>query len=276
MKMILKSTDFVPANKVKIPDIYFNRLKTGLVEVDEFLGGAESETGGFLRGGVYLLAAGAGTGKSTFCLQLAQALHDKGVKVAHASGEESIEQLAFACKRLNVKDVPIAVQSDIDVICEKMSEFEFIVIDSFQTLSTKKQMTPRKKEQHCIAKICARAKETKCTVIALCHLTKAGVYKGSTAVLHGVDACINLNVDEEENTLRVFTWSKNRFGPADKEMIISIGKKGYEWTKEDSSEVKEVVEPEHTTDIIKIIPPKNVDKGLDILAKFKQSKSQTS
>jgi len=137
MKMILKSTDFVPANKVKIPDIYFNRLKTGLVEVDEFLGGAESETGGFLRGGVYLLAAGAGTGKSTFCLQLAQALHDKGVKVAHASGEESIEQLAFACKRLNVKDVPIAVQSDIDAICEKMSEFEFIVIDSFQTLYQK-------------------------------------------------------------------------------------------------------------------------------------------
>ena len=32
MKMNLTTTDFVPANKVKIPEIYFHRLKTGLEE----------------------------------------------------------------------------------------------------------------------------------------------------------------------------------------------------------------------------------------------------
>ena len=259
MKMILKTTDFVPANKIQIPEIYFNRLKTGLIEVEEFLGGAENISGGFLRGGVYMLAAGAGTGKSTFCLQITEALCGKGLRVAYASGEESIEQLAFACQRLLVKNVPIAVQSDIDVLCDKMSELDFIVIDSFQTLSTRKHMTPRKKESYCIARLCARAKETKCTIVTLCHLTKAGVYKGSTAVLHGVDACINLHVDEEEPTLRLFSWSKNRFGPADKEMAIAITAKGYAWTKE---------KPIHTSEI--------VSKTSNLLNKFREHEKQSA
>jgi len=47
MKMNLTTTDFVPANKVKIPEIYFHRLKTGLEEVDEFLGGASDKCEAF-------------------------------------------------------------------------------------------------------------------------------------------------------------------------------------------------------------------------------------
>lgn len=244
MKMNLRTTDFVPASKIQIPEIYFKRIKTGLIEVDEFLGGVDDDTGGFLRGGVYILAAGAGTGKSTFCLQLTESIASKGERVAYASGEESIEQLAFTCKRLKVKNVPVAVQPDLNVLCKKMEDLDFLVIDSFQTIAVHKQMTSRKKELHCISTLCAKAKEHKCTVIALCHLTKAGVYKGSTAVLHGVDACLNLHVDEEDPTLRIFSWSKNRFGPADKEMVLTMSKTGYSFTK-----VKQPVI--HVTDIVK-------------------------
>jgi len=244
MKMTLTTTDFVPAGEVKIPEIYFHRLKTGMYEVDEFFGGSKDRCGGILRGGVYIIAAGAGAGKSTFCLQLADALCKNGARVAYATGEESIEQLAFTCKRLGVKNVPVAVQTDIDIITKKMEHLDVIFIDSFQTLSTKKHMTPRKKELHCIKELCAAAKRTHCAIITLCHLTKAGVYKGSTTVLHAVDACINLKTDEEDNTLRVFTWGKNRFGPADKEMLVAIGAHGYIWTKQ---EVERIV---HTSEIL--------------------------
>ena len=60
MKMTLNTTEFTPAQEIKIPTIYFHRLKTGLEEVDEFFGGSKDEAGGILRGGVYMLAAGAG------------------------------------------------------------------------------------------------------------------------------------------------------------------------------------------------------------------------
>lgn len=245
MKMNLITTDFVAANKVKIPEIYFHRLKTGLEEVDEFLGGANDKCGGILRGGVYIIAAGAGTGKSTFCLQLADALCQNNARVAYATGEESIEQLAFTCRRLGVKSVPVAVQTNIDVIIKKMEELDLIVIDSFQTLSVgNKYMTPRKRELHCIKELCAAAKRTSCAVVTLCHLTKAGVYKGSTTVLHAVDACINLTVDEEDASLRVFSWSKNRFGPANREMIVSMDQSGYNWTQHQIEKIQ------HTSDIL--------------------------
>lgn len=243
MKMSLNTTDFVPAGQVKIPSIYFHRLKTGLEEVDEFFGGMD-KAGGILRGGVYMLAAGAGSGKSTFCLQVADALCKNGARVAYASGEEGIEQLAFTCRRLGVKCLPVAVQTDIDTITRKMEELDLIVIDSFQTLSVKKPMTPRKKEQYCVRQLCAAAKRTHCAVITLCHLTKAGVYRGSTTVLHAVDALFNLHVDEDDNTVRVFTWSKNRFGPTDKDITISIGKHGYNWTK---TQIEPIV---HTSEIL--------------------------
>lgn len=241
MKMNLITTDFVPAGDVKIPDIYYNRMKTGFVEVDDFLGGQNDTAGGLLRGGVYIIAAGAGSGKSTFCLQVSEALVKKGHRVAYASGEESIEQLAFTCKRLGVSTVPIAVQSDLETLCEKMKDLDIIFIDSFQTISVKKHMSSRKKELHCIAMLCQKAKQYKCTIIALCHLTKAGVYKGSTAVLHGVDACINLHIDEEDPGTRIFTWGKNRFGPADREMMITLTRNGYDFTTHIS----------HTSEVVK-------------------------
>ncbi|NBP02067.1 MAG: hypothetical protein EBU90_18440 [Proteobacteria bacterium] len=244
MKMTLNTTEFTPAQEIKIPTIYFHRLKTGLEEVDEFFGGSKDEAGGILRGGVYMLAAGAGSGKSTFCLQVADALSRSGARVAYASGEEGIEQLAFTCRRLGVKSLPVAVQTNIDALTRKMEELDLIVIDSFQTLSTNKPMSPRKKEQYCVRQLCAAAKRTHCTVLTLCHLTKAGVYKGSTTVLHAVDALMNLHVDEDDNTLRIFTWSKNRFGPTDREMLVGIGKHGYNWTK--SSEVSAIT----TTEIL--------------------------
>jgi predicted ATP-dependent serine protease len=158
---------------------------------------------------------------------------------------------------LNVQNVPVAVQSDLDVLLDKMSGLDLLIIDSFQALTVRKHMTSRKKEHHCIAKICERAKQTKCTVIVLCHLTKQGTYKGSTTLLHAADALININIHEEVPTLRVFSWGKNRFGPADKNIEIELTKNGYRWSsgKYKAKPAKDVVEEEQ----------KLIKEGADII-----------
>jgi DNA repair protein RadA/Sms len=227
MKMLLEKTEFIKASEVKIPDTYYNRIKTGIKSIDDFLGGSEEITGGLLKGGVYMLAAGAGLGKSTFCLQVSETLLKSGKKIAYATGEESLEQLAFTCKRLNVNEVPIAVKTDIDDICSAMANLDVIIVDSFQSLTVKKNMTNRKKENYCISRLCYAAKQNSCCVIALCHLTKAGIYKGSTTLLHSADACFYLEADEEEPTIRNFYWTKNRFGPASTTMQAIIDRTGY-------------------------------------------------
>lgn len=241
MKLSYKSTEFVPASKVAIPSIYYDRMRTGVTDIDNFLGCDTDPKSGILRGGVYILAAGAGSGKSTFCLQLAEAA-SKNYRVAYASGEESIEQLAFTCKRLNVTNVPIAVQPDLDTLIHKMASLDILIIDSFQSLTVRKHMNTRKKEHYCIEKLCEAAKRTKCAIIALCHITKQGSYKGTTTLLHAADALININIHEEIPSLRVFSWGKNRFGPTDKAMELELSKSGYRWSS--ATTPKQVIDTE--------------------------------
>ena len=85
--------NFTRASDVRIPEIYSRRFKTGKDDLDELFGGQ-----GFLPGQMITVAAGAGTGKSSFLLQMMQSLEDAGKKTAYISAEESIEQVSFACK----------------------------------------------------------------------------------------------------------------------------------------------------------------------------------
>jgi len=252
MKLSYKSTEFIPASKVVIPSIYFDRMRTEVKDIDDFLGCDTDPKSGLLRGGVYILAAGAGSGKSTFCLQLAESM-SKNYRVAYASGEESIEQLAFTCKRLQVKSVPIAVQPDLDNLIAKMASLDVIIIDSFQSLTVRKHMNTRKKEHYCIEKLCEAAKKTKCAIIALCHITKQGSYKGTTTLLHAADALINISIHEEVPSMRVFGWEKNRFGPTDRVMEVELSKTGYRWSNKpvDRVEVEDDALLQQGSDIIK-------------------------
>ena len=69
------------------------RLKTEIDDLDEVLGG------GFLPGGIVLLAGQPGIGKSTLLTQIAATIgRDK--KVLYVSGEESVQQISMRAKRL--------------------------------------------------------------------------------------------------------------------------------------------------------------------------------
>jgi DNA repair protein RadA/Sms len=109
-----------------------NRIKSGMVQVDEVLGG------GFVAGSVVLVAGQPGIGKSTLLLQLAHNT-SKDNKVLYISGEESAQQIAMRAERLKVvdKSLQLAVSTITNDIAATISSgaYDLVIIDSIQTVA---------------------------------------------------------------------------------------------------------------------------------------------
>ena len=202
--------NFTRVADVKIPEIYFRKFKTGINDLDEAFGGQ-----GFLPGSVITLAAPAGVGKSSIALQLLQTLEDTGKKTAYISAEETLEQVSFAARRLEALSVPVANLVYIEDIEEAVLQygFQFIVLDSYPTIMTKKKgMSAKEKESYIIGKLVNLAKEHEVCVLIIMHFTKAGNYKGSTEIVHAADALFTLEKNPDDHNLRDLICHKNRFG----------------------------------------------------------------
>lgn len=218
--------NFTRAADVEIPGIYFRKFKTGIEDLDEAFGGQ-----GFLPGAVMMLAATAGVGKSTLALQLLQSLENTGKKTAYISGEETIIQISLAARRVNAVSVPVANLVYIEDIEEAVIEhgFDFIVIDSFPTISTKvKGLKSKEKESYIIGKLVKLAKEREVCMLIIQHCTKDGNYKGGTELLHAIDSHFSLAKNSEDDSLRDLIGHKNRFG-ACMTTTFSFGSKGYDF-----------------------------------------------
>jgi DNA repair protein RadA/Sms len=101
---------FTTASNVVIPSEYFNRITTGNEALDFLFGD------GLLPGSTLTLSAKHGTGKTQFSLQLLELLSKKH-SVGYVSNEETVEQLAFTCRRIGTPNVPIAnVRTVADVV----------------------------------------------------------------------------------------------------------------------------------------------------------------
>lgn len=218
--------NFTRAADVKIPAIYFRKFKTGIEDLDNAFGGQ-----GFLPGSVIMLAATAGVGKSTLALQLLQSLEESGKKTAYISGEETVIQISLAARRVEANSVPVANLVYIEDIEDAVIEhgFDFIVIDSFPTITTKhKGMKSREKESFIIGKLVKLAKEREVCMLIIQHCTKDGNYKGGTELLHAIDAHYALQKNEDDNSLRDLVGHKNRFG-ACVTTTFAFGSKGYDF-----------------------------------------------
>ena len=272
MKLGIEQTDFTAVSKITIPEIFFNRMKSGVKDFDKLFGD------GLLPGASMTLTAQAGCGKTTFALQLLEHLSQAGYATAYASGEENCFQLAFTCKRLNVKGVKIANVTDIDTIAKAMEDNDIMVVDSFQALTSKTKMNSRQLEQHAISTLCNKAKETECVLIFIMHLTKSGQLKGSTLVPHSVDVnmMITHDLESEDDTSRIISVSKNRFGQCiDVQAIMGhrgfhIGKKATGGRKIKSKKDRKA---ELKNNILKMDPPNITEQR--IMSTFNLSKSQT-
>ena len=222
MNIQLNQTTLQPVKNIKIPDVFYRRVKTGLKEFDAFL------SGGWLPGSVFTFSARAGLGKSTLMLQVMEEVTKQNLKAAYVSCEESIFQIAYTCERLNVKEVHVANISDVDEIAKLMSTNNIVIVDSFQGLTTKHNLNSRDHEKYCVERLINEAKKTECVVGVICHQTKNGSMKGSTLIMHEVDAIMELGLPEEmENeNQRVINFSKNRFGKV-WELACEMNENGY-------------------------------------------------
>jgi len=209
MKVIKSnSKSFQRVKDVKIPEVYGKRFKTGNEDLDMVF-----STEGFLPGMSFTLAAGPGTGKTTFLLQTLELLEKSGKKTAYVSGEEATAQLAFTCNRLGVKLVSVANMTVIEDIFDIVAKdkYDIVVLDSLPALTSRKKLRGRRLEEYLSNYITSKAKELEVVVGIILHMTKANQYKGSTLVPHSVDMNILMNKCKFDTSLREIETTKNRF-----------------------------------------------------------------
>jgi predicted ATP-dependent serine protease len=231
MKIDLEKTDFQNVEDVEVPSSFFNRFKTNVDLVDALFGG-----NGFLPGSTFALAGGPGSGKSTFLLQIGGSLAQLGKNVAYISGEESIVQISFNCRRMCVKSIKVSNMTDVDEICDQIekNKFDFVVIDSFPTITTKKAKSSKKKEEYVVNRLCSIAKKNDTVIGFIQHVTKQGNYKGSTLLPHSVDMTIKMsrNEDDPQNlNVRDFMVTKNRFG-SNAFISLNLTQHGFDFDRE--------------------------------------------
>jgi DNA repair protein RadA/Sms len=223
MNLVTNQTQFKSVSEIEIPSIFYRRYKSGINVVDDLFGE------GILPGSSITMCAAAGCGKTTFLLQVLDALAQNGYSTAYASGEENEYQLAFTCNRIGVKQVQVANMTDVDTLAEQMEHFDCLVVDSFQALTSDKKMNTREFESYAISKLTKAAKDTECTIFFIMHLTKDGKLKGSTLVPHSVDVNMQIEVDADvdENARKIY-FNKNRFGACN-ELTVYLGARGYDF-----------------------------------------------
>jgi predicted ATP-dependent serine protease len=219
MKLNYNSTEFVAVKDIAIPDIYNRRLKTGIESVDKMFGD------GMLPTSVITISSKAGLGKSTFVLQILDKLTKNNYRVGFCSSEESIYQVAFACRRLGISDVGICNENKLDKILSCMENMDVVVVDSFQGIE-KGDLD----DKVIIETLINKAKETECVLILICHLTKSGDMRGTNLLTYAVDVnmFIDFPKDGPEGARHVY-FAKNRFGPgADYDCVLT--ERGFDFT----------------------------------------------
>ena len=218
MQLNITSTGFTAVKDIVIPNIYNRRVKSSIPEVDEMFGG------GILPGSTITLSSKAGVGKSNMALQILNGMVKNGRRVGYISAEESIHQIAFACRRLGIEDIGICNESKFKNILEIMNGMEMIVIDSFQAVDK-----GNIDEKKAIELLVQHAKKTECAVIIICHLTKGGVMRGTNLLTYAVDVNIFVEIAAEDPGLRRIFFTKNRFGPGI-DYTCAFTSRGYDFT----------------------------------------------
>jgi predicted ATP-dependent serine protease len=210
MKVIKNNSNaFQRVKDVKIPEIYNRRFKIGRKDLDDVFGGS-----GFLPGMTFMLAASAGSGKTTCMLQMLELLEKTGKKTAYVSGEEATAQLAFTCKRLDVELVSVANMTVIEDIFDVIAKdkYDIVILDSFPALTSRNKLNGRRLEEYVSNYITSKAKELEVVVGTIQHMTKLGNFKGTTLFSHSVDCTIMMEKSKDNPFVRIFNTTKNRFG----------------------------------------------------------------
>lgn len=232
MNLDIKASSFCKASQVVIPDLFYKRFKTGAEDLDVAFGGE-----GFLPGMSFTLAGTPGCGKTTMLLQTLEMLEKQGKKTAYISAEETIYQLAFTTKRLNLTNLRLANMNVIEDIFDEIAanKFDIVILDSLPALRSKMGMRKMALEMYLSDYITSHAKKLNVVVGVILHCTKSGNYKGSTLFPHSVDANIMMKRNDDDDSLREIESTKNRYGQTGV-VIFPMTAEGFEFKKVEQKE----------------------------------------
>lgn len=202
------------------------RLHTGIDDLDVVLGG------GFLPGGVVLLAGQPGIGKSTLLTQIAATTSVKSA-VLYVSGEESIGQISERTKRLHTTPsdtLQLASSNSAEDIAAtiRSGKHSMVIVDSIQTLSLSEiSSAPGTVSQITNSSnvIIRAAKATGTAVILVGHVTKEGSIAGPKVLEHLVDVVLSFEGDRYGG-FRIVRAQKNRYGSTTEAAIFEMSDEG--------------------------------------------------
>jgi len=211
----------------------FARIKTGINELDQVLGG------GIVPGSLILLGGEPGIGKSTLVAQMAAVA--KNGNTLYVSGEESAEQIKMRLDRLALKTSSLQFlgETNIDMICRTIEKLKPVmaIIDSIQTMATPdlpSEAGSVNQVRACTVKLLEVAKKNNIPIFIIGHVTKEGQVAGPKTLEHLVDTVLYLEGDRF-HAYRLLRTVKNRFGGTDEVGIFEMQSGGLQEVKNPSA-----------------------------------------
>ena len=245
-------------NDVVVPEHMRRRVPFGLNWVDALFGGQ-----GVVPSMTILFTGTPGAGKTTLCLQLADAIHrQKGAMALFNSKEESLYQVKMTSERLGLKNGFICGEDelvDAKLVPEKSKKHWtghssildharhlidnnpgkdlFLLLDSLQTFNDGMYGPGgiiQKTQLRVIEQLTSFAKTgyngVHPIIVIVGHVTKSGQFAGPNSVKHAVDAHAHLFIDEVKNSEfwgeRIAEVQKNRFGCNAMKVVLGMERTG--------------------------------------------------
>jgi DNA repair protein RadA/Sms len=226
-KFKVQSGEKRKAKKIsELRTVDFKPSASGIKEFDRVVGG------GFIPGGVILLAGAPGVGKSTLLLQVAGKL-GRRQPVVYVSGEESDSQIVTRAERLGIASdhLYFLSQTDIDLALSELAEtakLGLIILDSVQAFTTD-NVDAASGSPSQVKEVATRltrfAKERSIPAVMTGHITKSYAIGGPKTLEHLVDAVLFFE-GERFSQFRVLRAVKNRFGSTSEVGVFEMKKEG--------------------------------------------------
>ena len=203
------ATGHIPVPLNQVHEEKFERVSSGIAELDTVLGG------GIVPGSLVLIGGDPGIGKSTLLTEVSAHLSKKQ-KVLYVSAEESCSQVKLRCARLKLDSSNLLLLNEtcLEDIEDAIEDEKFVVIDSIQAVYTSELSSAAGsvgQVRECAGKLQRLAKSRGITFFIVGHVTKEGALAGPKVLEHIMDTVLYFEGEKEDN-FKILRAYKNRFG----------------------------------------------------------------